>query len=84
MTLEEKALLISGNGWWNTHAIDRLEIPSICMTDGPHGLRKVEGAGPFYQRAGDLFSDGFGLGFFMGHGLDPPSGDRSSRRGPGE
>ena len=43
MTLEEKALLTSGNGWWHTHAIDRLEIPSICMTDGPHGLRKVEG-----------------------------------------
>ena len=45
MTLEEKALLTSGDGWWNTHAIDRLEIPSICMTDGPHGLRKVEGGG---------------------------------------
>jgi beta-glucosidase len=43
MTLKEKALLISGNGWWNTHAIDRLQIPSVCMTDGPHGVRKVEG-----------------------------------------
>jgi beta-glucosidase len=43
MTLEEKALLISGDGWWKTHAIDRLQIPSVCMTDGPHGLRKVEG-----------------------------------------
>jgi beta-glucosidase len=43
MTLEEKATLISGDGWWNTHAIDRLQIPSVCMTDGPHGLRKVEG-----------------------------------------
>ena len=45
MTLEEKALLISGDGWWRTHAIDRLQIPSVCMTDGPHGLRKVEGGG---------------------------------------
>ena len=45
MTLEEKALLTSGDGWWKTHAIDRLQIPSVCMTDGPHGLRKVEGAG---------------------------------------
>src|SRR5580704_1295533 len=45
MTLEEKALLLSGNGWWKTHAIERLQIPSICMTDGPHGLRKVEGGG---------------------------------------
>jgi len=45
MTLEEKALLLSGDGWWKTHALERLQIPSICMTDGPHGLRKVEGGG---------------------------------------
>jgi beta-glucosidase len=45
MTLEEKALLLSGNGWWQTHAIDRLNIPAIFMTDGPHGLRKSTGAG---------------------------------------
>src|ERR1700693_5549189 len=45
MTLEEKALLLSGDGWWKPHAIERLEIPSITMTDGPHGLRKVEGGG---------------------------------------
>jgi beta-glucosidase len=45
MTLEEKALLLSGDGWWKTHALRRLQIPSISMTDGPHGLRKVEGGG---------------------------------------
>jgi beta-glucosidase len=45
MTLEEKALLLSGDGWWKTHALVRLRIPSISMTDGPHGLRKVEGGG---------------------------------------
>ena len=45
MSLEEKALFLSGDGWWKTHALERLEIPSITMTDGPHGLRKVEGGG---------------------------------------
>src|SRR6202008_5113087 len=41
----EKALLISGDGWWHTHAVDRLQIPGISIFDGPHGLRKVEGGG---------------------------------------
>lgn len=43
MTLEEKALLLSGNGAWTTHKIERLGIPSVFMTDGPHGLRKSVG-----------------------------------------
>lgn len=43
MTLEEKASLCSGETAWSTKPIARLGIPSIFMTDGPHGLRKAEG-----------------------------------------
>ena len=45
ITLEEKATLLTGNGWWATHPIDRLGVPSISITDGPHGVRKSQGAG---------------------------------------
>lgn len=46
MTLEEKAGLCSGLDFWHTKGIERLGIPSVMVTDGPHGLRKqAEGAG---------------------------------------
>jgi beta-glucosidase len=40
LTLEEKASLVSGSGFWWTRRIERLGIPSIMVADGPHGLRK--------------------------------------------
>ncbi len=40
LTLEEKAQLCGGKDFWSLHAIERLGLPSIMVTDGPHGLRK--------------------------------------------
>lgn len=40
LTLEEKASLCSGMDTWHTQEIPRVSIPSIMMSDGPHGLRK--------------------------------------------
>ncbi len=40
MTLEEKAGMCSGRDFWRLKGVERLGIPSIMVTDGPHGLRK--------------------------------------------
>jgi len=42
MTLEEKAALCTGAGPWTTTPVDRLGIPEMTLTDGPHGVRRVE------------------------------------------
>lgn len=44
MTLEEKAALCSGKNFWYLKGLKRLEIPSVMVTDGPHGLRKQAGS----------------------------------------
>lgn len=40
LTLEEKCKLCVGKNFWQLYGIDSLEIPSIWISDGPHGLRK--------------------------------------------
>ena len=45
MTVEEKAALVSGTNFMYTNPIPRLSIPSLRMSDGPHGLRVQKDGG---------------------------------------
>ena len=45
LTLEEKASLTSGASFWYTKPVERVGVPAIMVTDGPHGLRKQREGG---------------------------------------
>lgn len=45
MTLEEKAGLCSGLDFWHTKPVERLGVPAVMVSDGPHGLRKQDEQG---------------------------------------
>ena len=44
MSLEEKALMMSGKNTWETVDFEKYGIPYMAMSDGPHGLRRQAGA----------------------------------------
>ena len=41
MTLEEKAALCTGASAWTTTPVERLGVPEMTVSDGPHGVRRV-------------------------------------------
>ncbi|MET0896731.1 MAG: glycoside hydrolase family 3 C-terminal domain-containing protein [Mycobacterium sp.] len=67
LTLAEKASVTSGAGFWYTKPLRRLGVPSIMLTDGPHGLRK--------QRAG---GDHLGIGDSVPATCFPPAAGMGS------
>lgn len=44
LPLEDRAELLAGESHWKTYAAPSAGIPSLFLSDGPHGLRKQEGA----------------------------------------
>ncbi len=45
LTLEEKAVLLQGKTSWTTWDVPRLDIPSLFVADGPHGMRRQAAKG---------------------------------------
>ena len=62
MTLSEKVSLLSGQDIWNTVPIKRLGIPSITMTDGPHGVRATAPEAGRRMGAVTAFPTGISMG----------------------
>lgn len=45
LTLKEKIALTYGANFWQTIPMEKVGIPTVMMSDGPHGLRKQNTAG---------------------------------------
>ncbi|OAN43285.1 glycoside hydrolase family 3 C-terminal domain-containing protein [Microbacterium sp. H83] len=71
LTLEEKASLTSGADFWTTKALDRIGLPSIMMTDGPHGLRKQAGGSDHLGLASSVPATCFPPAVGIGSSFDP-------------
>ncbi|NLF03607.1 MAG: beta-glucosidase [Actinomycetales bacterium] len=53
LTLEEKVALTTGASAWTSLAVERLGIPSITVTDGPHGVRLAQPSAEFNLAAAE-------------------------------
>ena len=71
MTLEEKAKMCVGKDFWHTQGCERLGIPSVMITDGPHGLRRQEGAGDELALGNSEKAVCFPAGCAMASSFDP-------------
>jgi beta-glucosidase len=61
LTLKEKVSLLSGRDSWCTVPIERLGIPVLTMTDGPHGVRANRTGPERVQGAATSFPTGVSM-----------------------
>lgn len=71
LTLEEKASLTSGASFWQTKAVDRVGVPAILLTDGPHGVRKQAEGGDHLGLADSVPTTCFPPAVALGSSWDP-------------
>ncbi|CAN5171912.1 glycoside hydrolase family 3 C-terminal domain-containing protein [soil metagenome] len=71
LTLEQKAALVAGAGFWSTLGIEGAGVPAVAITDGPHGVR--------LQRAG---ADVFGISDNIPATCFPPAAGLASSWNP--
>lgn len=79
LTLEEKASLTSGASFWSTKAVERAGIPSIVLTDGPHGVRLQRGSSDHLGLADSVPATCFPPAVALGSAWDPELAERVGR-----
>jgi beta-glucosidase len=79
MTLEEKCLLLSGGGTFTTRALPRLGIPSLQLSDGPHGLRLQREESGGLGLGGSVPATCFPTATTVANSWDPALGERLGR-----
>lgn len=75
LSLEEKAHLLSGRDFWQTQSVKRLGIENMTLSDGPHGIRKQEGAGDQLGLNGSLPATCYPTAATMANSWDPALGE---------
>ena len=78
LTVEEKAALVSGTDFMYTNIVPRLGIPSLHISDGPHGLR-VQTEGGDNGVTGSLPATAFPTAATVASGWNPENSYRIGR-----
>lgn len=76
LTLDEKAALTSGADFWTTKGVERLGVPSVMMTGGPHGLRKQAASSDHLGLAESVPATCFPPAVGLGSSFDPELAER--------
>lgn len=79
MTLEQKALMMSGQDTWRTKDFKEHGIPAMFLSDGPHGLRKQAGAGDHLGLNASLPATCFPTAATMANSWDVELGEQLGR-----
>ena len=76
LTLEEKASLCLGSDFWHTAPVERLGVPAVMVTDGPHGLRKQAGEADHVGISGSVPATCFPTACALASSWDPALAER--------
>ena len=79
LSLDEKCYLLSGRDFWSTFSFEKKGVPSINLSDGPHGIRKQEGAGDQLGLNGSVPATCFPTAATIANSWDPALGEEIGR-----